>query len=139
MQEFDFSVEYRPGINMAHVDARSHNPVEENCQGHVDIVHVLLVEDDAWLETVQSQDQELKRMIEILRDPKSEKVLEIKNNFTIKNDRLYRIIKKRDDVTLLWVVPKSVRFQIVRMNHDNNGHFGFEKIYDRIKRVYWFN
>lgn len=138
MQEYDFSIEYRPGIKMAHVDALSRNPVDENYQGNVDILDVLLVEDDAWLETVQSADQELLRMIEILQDPKSDEVLEVKNNFTVKNGRLYRVIKKEDDVALLWVVPKSVRWQIVRMNHDNNGHFGFEKTYDRIKRVYWF-
>lgn len=140
MQEYDFSIEYRPGTKMAHVDALSRNPtVSQDRHEEQDVLEVLMVENDAaWLETVQSADPEIQRMVEILKDPESDNVVEIKNNFTVKNGKLYRMLKQDEKVELLWVVPKAVRWQILQMNHDKNGHFGFDKTYDRIKRVYWF-
>lgn len=139
MQEYNFSIEYRPGFRMAHVDALSRNPANNDDREIPDILDVFTIDNDtAWLETVQSADPELQRMMQILQDPESNNVVEIKNNFTIKNGKLYRVDKHNDDVALLWVVPKSVRWQILQMNHDNNGHVGFEKTYDRIKKVYWF-
>jgi hypothetical protein len=139
MQEYNFIIEYRPGSRMMHVDALSRNPVTEENPEMREIVNVFVIKDEAaWLQTVQSVDPEIKRLIDILKDPQSNNIVDIKNNFTIKNGKLYRIIKQNDDIILLWVVPKSVRWQIVRMNHDNNGHVGFEKTYERIKRVYWF-
>ncbi|CAK1597933.1 unnamed protein product [Parnassius mnemosyne] len=138
MQEYDFTIEYRPGNKMAYVDALSRNPIRTDVHNNENRIDVLFVNNDAWLGTVQSSDPELQRIVKILQDPESEHVVEIKNNFTLKNGKLYRIVKKNDTVTLLWVVPKSVRWQILKMNHDNNGHFGFEKTYERIKRIYWF-
>ena len=55
-----------------------------------------------------------------------------------KNGKLYRIINKNGTTNLKWVVPKSVRWQIVKMNHDDAGHFGFDKTYEKICQVYWF-
>lgn len=37
-----------------------------------------------------------------------------------------------------WVVPKKARFQIVRLNHDDVGHFAGEKTLDLISQKYWF-
>lgn len=148
MQEFDFIVEYRSGSKMTHVDALSRNPIDaENPPSRDDDCHVFKivmdvakvdVEDERWLQTVQQADTELQRITNILQDPDSTNIVELKANFTVKNDKLYRIVKKKDSVRLLWVVPKSVRWQIVRSNHDEVGHFGFDKTYDRIRKVYWF-
>lgn len=146
MQEFDFIIEYRKGLKMAHVDALSRNPVNnDNPPSRDDDDHVFRidvtkndVEDDRWLQTVQQADTELQRIVDILKDPESNNVVEVKTNFTIKNDKLYRVVKKDDSVQLLWVVPKSVRWQIVKSNHDDVGHFSFDKTYDRVRKVYWF-
>lgn len=148
MQEFDFTIEYRKGLKMAHVDALSRNPVDNKDPPSRDddsyIFHVNIdvcnidVDDERWLQTVQQADAELQRIVEILKDPASNNIVEVKNNFTIKNGRLYRVVKKESHVHLLWAVPKSVRWQIVKSNHDDVGHFGFDKTYDRVRKVYWF-
>lgn len=139
MQEYDFVIEYRAGIKMSHVDALSRMPVGTEAPLLYDDICVMNVgvETD-WLKTVQQSDVELQRIANILNDPNTKEVVEIQSNFTIKNNILYRIVKKDNEITLLWVVPKSVRWQVVRMNHDDLGHFGFEKTYDRVRRVYWF-
>lgn len=35
-------------------------------------------------------------------------------------------------------MPKGVRWQVLKANHDDIGHFGFDKTYDKIKNTYWF-
>ena len=52
----------------------------------------------------------------------------------IKRGLLYRKTQEGDR----WVVPKGVRWQILKANHDDIGHFGFDKTYDKIKGQYWF-
>lgn len=47
---------------------------------------------------------------------------------------MYKLI----DGKIKWVVPKGVRWQILRMNHDNAGHFGLEKTLNRIQESFWF-
>lgn len=148
MQEYDFTIEYRAGAKMAHVDALSRNPIDSTDPSfRDDDVNIFRIDsenvdsigtDERWLQTIQQADGELRRIVEILKDTESNNVLEIKNNFTYKNDKLYRVVKKDDEVNLLWVVPKSVRWQILKSNHDNVGHFGYDKTYNRIRKVYWF-
>lgn len=148
MQEFDFDIEYRAGVKMAHVDALSRNPIDvPDPPSRDEDVNIFRIEvlgvasistDDNWLQTVQQADSELQRIVNILKDPENDNVVEIKNNFIYKNDKLYRKVKKDDTVQLLWVVPKSVRWQILKSNHDDVGHFGYDKTYERVKKVYWF-
>lgn len=139
MQEYDLTVEHRDGAKMAHVDALSRNPVETPVtHERMDVFEILRVEDDVWLQTVQEQDSELQRIKSILSDPATKGVVEIHKNYAIKNGRLYRIVEKNGEINLKWVVPKSVRWQIVRMNHDDAGHLGFDKTYEKISHVYWF-
>lgn len=133
LQEFDCSIEYRPGDKMAHVDALSRNPVDPAVpESHV--LDVLNIETDNWLSTAQMVDDEIVRIKKILNSPDAEKCLEVCKNFKLKNDRVYRIV----DNGLRWVVPKAIRWQILKRNHDDIGHFGFEKTLSRIKDSYWF-
>ncbi|CAH2005453.1 unnamed protein product [Acanthoscelides obtectus] len=37
-----------------------------------------------------------------------------------------------------WVVPKKCRWQIVKANHDDIGHFAVDKTLEKIKQRYWF-
>lgn len=127
MQEFNFSIEYRPGQLMAHVDALSRNPIQESCK-------VLTVENTDWLTTVQSADSEVQRIVGILKDPEMDNVVDIKTNFKLKNNRLFRITPNGDR----WVVPKGVRWQILKQNHDDIGHFSLDKTLERIQATYWF-
>ena len=69
MQEYDLIVEHRNSERMAHVDALSRNSIsEEKCSEIRDIRDIMLLDENTWLETVQSQDSEVQRTISILKD-----------------------------------------------------------------------
>lgn len=128
MQEYDFNIVYKPGTSMAHVDALSRNPAVVE-----DVLNVRSI-DVSWVSTVQLNDLELQRIVNILSDKDNDNIIEIKNNFVVKRGLLYRKTPDGDR----WVVPKGVRWQILRANHDEVGHFGFEKTFELIKNHYWF-
>lgn len=129
MQEFNFVIEYKPGTSMSHADALSRNPVPGS-----DSVNVLTIVDSNWLVTIQKTDDDIQRTIGILRDPDHDNYVNIKSNFKLKNDKLFRITPDGNR----WVVPKGVRWQILKQNHDDIGHFAFEKTLEKITSNYWF-
>ncbi|XP_045494224.1 uncharacterized protein LOC123693263 [Colias croceus] len=72
LQEYDCTIEYRQGVQMAHVDALSRNPIDENeTSSHIlDVLEVHSTVQD-WLSTVQSADDEILGIKEILKDPQT--------------------------------------------------------------------
>lgn len=135
IQEYDCDIVYRPGQRMAHADALSRNPVsdEEGVVKAIETRDIMIIDND-WLATVQSDDTEIKRIRDILSNSDYDDVVEVRKNFVVKRDRVYR----NTDEGLRWVVPKGCRWQILQKNHDDIGHFGFEKTFERIKQHYWF-
>lgn len=136
LQEYDCTIEYRPGSRMSHVDALSRNPVGDSEIDSPMCLDVLTIEntEEDWIATVQSADDEVKSIKETLSDPGAEQIMDVHKNYKLKNGRVYRIVG--DDIK--WVVPKGVRFQILKMNHDDVGHCGFDKTLQRIRKNYWF-
>ncbi|CAB3241848.1 unnamed protein product [Arctia plantaginis] len=134
LQEFDCAIEYRPGNKMSHVDALSRNPIDsEPNESH--ILDILLVESEQdWVTTIQSTDEDITRIREILSNPNSGNVVDICKNFKLKHGRVYRVVG--DEIK--WVVPKGARWQILKRNHDDVGHYGYEKTLERIRQHYWF-
>jgi hypothetical protein len=130
VQEYTFDVKYRPGARMAHVDALSRYPC-----GIAEINQVDITEGD-WILAAQLQDDQRVRIHDILK-------ANIRNNdtkqyfleFQLKNDKIYR---KLPDGKNLWVVPKTARWQILRLCHDKAGHPGTEYTMHRIQQNYWF-
>lgn len=131
MQEFNFNIEYRPGRSMAHVDALSRNPVVDSSSN---IKNICVIGETSWLVTVQGADDEIQRIIKILDDPQLESVVDVRKNYKFKNGKLYRVTEKGDR----WVVPKGVRWQIVKQNHDDIGHFSVDKTVEKVESMYWF-
>lgn len=132
MQDFNFDIQYRAGSSMAHIDALSRNPIPGSSG---DVITVSAVTETSWLVTVQAADSEVQRIVGILKDANLDDVVDIKNNFRLKGDKLFRITAEGDR----WVVPKGVRWQIVKQNHDDIGHFSVEKTLEKIKSNYWFS
>lgn len=130
IQEFDLEIQYKPGHTMSHVDALSRNPVSSAVIEDT-LPCVLRITQDDWLLTLQLQDHDLQRIRRILEDTDYS---DIKKNYTIKNNRLFR--KLGDE--LKWVVPKSARFQLCKLNHDDIGHFSYDKTYAKISKDFWF-
>lgn len=136
LQEYDCTIEYRSGLRMSHVDALSRNPVDGSESEPSTCFDVLTIEtcEQDWIATVQSADEEVRKIKETLSDPGSEQMMDIYKNYKLKNNRVYRIIG--DEIK--WLVPKGVRWQILKMNHDDVGHCGYDKTLQRIRKNYWF-
>lgn len=134
-QEYNCEIEYRSGSNMAHVDALSRGPVGEPTDMDTEhVLDVLHVDVRDWIATVQADDSEIRRVREILEDDKTKFVADVRNNYQLKGNYVYKIL----DEGLRWVVPRGCRWQVLRMNHDDVGHFGFEKTLNRIRGSFWF-
>lgn len=131
LQEYNFEVCYRPGHKMQHVDCLSRDIGEENYS--VNCVTNLTELD--WVSAVQSQDEEICKIIDILHSKKVAANKLYFDTYTLKGDILYRRMMSDD---AKWVVPKASRWLICRLNHDECGHLGVEKTLERIKRNYWF-
>lgn len=132
--EYDCEIEYRSGERMAHVDALSRSPVaDEHDSCH--LLDILTIGSDDWLTTYQQSDDEIKRITGILSDPQTKDVVEIFKNYKLLNGRVYRVL---DDSSLRWLVPRGARWHLLRANHDDIGHFGYDKTLGRIQANYWF-
>lgn len=130
IQDFSFDIEYRPGTSMNHVDYLSRHPVPDQEL----VSNIINLTESEWIAAVQSQDPDIKNVIEILQSDQNRSNKNYFENYSIKNNILYRKINNSSK----WVVPTSCRWLICRLNHDDAGHFGFEKTLHRIRRNYWF-
>ncbi|XP_073942510.1 cactin, spliceosome C complex subunit [Choristoneura fumiferana] len=132
LQEFDFDIQYKPGHTMCHVDALSRNP--QPCGSDVSqdpIPTVLRITQEDWLLSLQLEDSEIQRIRKILEN---KEYSDIKDNYVTKGNKLFRKVGNE----LKWVVPKTARFQLCRLNHDDIGHFSIDKTLEKIKQDFWF-
>lgn len=121
LEEFQYSIEHRPGTAMCHVDALSRNPVNVLCiQGLQDSLI-------ARIQKAQEGDAELKKIIETTREGKDEKFKLIASGI------LYRQEEGRDQL----VVPKSMQHEVIRQAHER-GHFGWRKTEYLLQQEFWF-
>lgn len=131
LQEFNFSIEYRPGHNMQHVDALSRNPVQPASDR--DELELLQITTNDWLHTVQMTDPHLKQIRAIL-NTSTDDIKDITENYLVRDDKLYRRVGQK----LKWVVPRGARWRICQLSHDEAGHFSVEKTLEKISSDYWF-
>ena len=47
-------------------------------------------------------------------------------------------VHRKLDILYRWVVPRAICWQIVKLCHDDLGHFGIEKTLAKIQENYWF-
>lgn len=137
ISEYTFDIEYRPGVQMAHVDALSRNTkLSEAVDDNNLMVNVynIEIEKENWLLTLQLADPDIARIHKILKPEGDPECKDIKKNYVIKNETVYRKVDDR----ICIVVPRSARWQICRANHDEIGHLGFIKTLEKIKQQYWF-
>lgn len=132
MQEYDFVIQYRSGTTMSHVDALSRNPQPCGADEMPDVMpSILRITQEDWLLSQQLADSETQRIIKVLDNIEYS---DIQQNYMLKDNKLFR--KVGDEFK--WVVPKSARFQLCKLNHDEIGHFGIEKTLSKIKKDFWF-
>lgn len=106
IEEFNYSIEHRPGSSMRHVDALSRYPVSVNfIQERSDGLITQIQE-------AQKKDPELLRIMEEIQNNG-------KDDFTSRRGVLY----KYDKGNTLLVIPKSMEHEILQQAH-GKGHFG---------------
>jgi hypothetical protein len=145
--EYDYTVEYRKGDRMAHVDSLSRGPVEqaEDAEDFIfdrrcSVLMIRTLTGD-HMAMVQWADERLRTIIDLLRQPKVElnKIeRESVKNYELINNKLYVSEKVNGDIAKLYVVPNSMRKSVVVHNHDLVGHGSVDRTVGRIKRQCWF-
>jgi len=120
LEEFNYSIEHRPGKAIRHVDALSRNPP---C--------VMIIREDnesliTRLSKAQRSDENLKSIYEMIKH-------NIDSNFLLQNNILY----KKDNDDLLLVVPKAMQREIIKQIHDQ-GHFATRKVEQLLRKEFWF-
>lgn len=92
---------------MTHVDALSRNPVayhESNANEEGRIFDVLQVNAKDWIATIQSADDEVKQIKEILEHKEIECETNIRKNYKLKEGNVYKLT----DDGPRWIVPRGV-------------------------------
>ncbi|CAK1579718.1 unnamed protein product [Parnassius mnemosyne] len=137
VQEFSFSIEYRPGKQLAHADALSRNALSSEKANEFyssnSFTNVLQIGEVHWLQSVQMSDPRLCHIKAVL-DAKSQEAKDIQNNYVLKDGKIYRRVEGQ----LRWAVPRDARWKICQQCHDEAGHFSCEKTLEKVKRDYWF-
>lgn len=116
LEEYDYTIEHRPGTRLKHADALSRQPATN--------VNVL-TNTAACLGKAQDEDLKLKLLKKVLESEPFE-------DYILEN----RILWKVKDGAKLMVVPKRMQNEIIRKNHEK-GHFGIKKTEEMIKREYY--
>lgn len=119
-QNFDYSVEHRPGTKMQHVDSLSRCTDNE-----VLVIDNITFEDNLII--CQSRDPQLIKI-------RSE--LETNNSDSYKMEN--GVIYKKKGESLLFYVPEAMENHILYKYHNEMGHMGINKVIDLIGKTYWF-
>lgn len=143
IQEFTFTIEYRPGTAMRHVDSLSRNAIEKFTDSNIETIadqevvniRTVGIDLDDWITVVQTQDENCRQILEELtHKSNTPRGKEIRRDYLQKRGRIYR----RTEHGLKWVVPRSVRVQVLRMYHDDAGHPGVAKTLELLRQRFWF-
>lgn len=94
---------------------------------------VVGVPEEDWLLAAQQHDN-YKTLSTFWRQEIFSQLKKIFNNYSLKSGKVFKITH----YWLRWVATKFVRFQIMRMTHDDVGQFGFEKTCELSFSHYWF-
>lgn len=135
LQEFDFSVKYRPGLRMGHVDALSRAPIastEEVFDEQLDVYVVFSLEERVRM--CQTSDTELLDIRKKLEAELASGGAAVNGNYEIEEGLLYRLFNGK----LLFVMPKAMRKSLTVSAHDLSGHPAVDKTMANIRQDFWF-
>ena len=93
------------------------------------IVKNLMIKTSDWIHAVQLQDNDLEMLRRQILNGDS------LPHYVIEEDKLCKVIDGKPKIC----IPRDVRWRIVKMFHDDNGHPGWQRTLDAIRATYWFN
>lgn len=131
LQDFSFQIVHRPGSQMQHVDALSRNFETQNFSR---TEQIMVITENDYFREAQSLDSNITDIKEILLSGDNDNNRAIFNDYDLRGNKVFR----RTSFGNKLLVPKMCRWQVVKANHDDIGHFAFDKTIERIKRTFWF-
>ncbi|UYV80704.1 hypothetical protein LAZ67_19001449, partial [Cordylochernes scorpioides] len=119
LEEYDYTIEHRPGSGMKHVDALSRNPVSMMIQTDT---HTLVEK----IRNAQGRDPLIKALLVIVKEK------QVYDGYFEENNLLWKEVE--GDRTL--VIPKGMEIEIIKLAHEE-GHFGVQKNFEMLKKEYY--
>lgn len=127
LQDYDFSIEYRPGHKMAHVDFLSRNPLDDESQLKVYALKTINVNRVNTTQTLQEFQKNDAFCQEVLSNPDCEPGFRVINNL---------IVTSNDPPKCF--VPVAARLLTMRLYHDESSHIGWDKCIQKMKEdLFW--
>jgi reverse transcriptase-like protein/integrase-like protein/aspartyl protease len=123
MQDFNFTIVYRKGSSLPHVDFLSRNPV----------VVRRIVNTNHWLLIEQRGDAEIRNLINDSKEGKLDTT-----RYVIRNGILHYVITTPEGKVPKPFVPRQSRLGLLRIFHDEQCHIGTDKTIDSIQKHFWF-
>ncbi|XP_076627732.1 uncharacterized protein LOC143344962 [Colletes latitarsis] len=120
LEEFQYTIEHRPGNSMRHVDALSRNPVS-TC---------LAIESEDRITARIRRSQECDSDLQKIIDSVSKRGVD---GYALKRGLLLREVNEDWRI----VIPKGMQTQVARKAH-KHGHFSTTKTEALLQRDYWF-
>lgn len=125
MQDYDFTLEYRKGVLMSHVDYLSRNPINA-----INVIE----RPQNWAQVAQAGDEESLTLLEKLNNGELDS-----SRYVKRNDLLYyKYERQGEDTRYLCYVPKAFRLSLLRVFHDEHEHLGVDKTIELILCHFWF-
>lgn len=123
LQDYDFSIVYRPGNKMAHVDYLSRNPIDNETILKVCALKTLNVNKMSDKNTLREFQMNDNFCSEILNDSNSTVI----NNIVVTKTKPPKCF-----------VPIAARLLTMRLYHDESSHIGWNKCISKIREdLYW--
>lgn len=143
LQDFDFVIEHRAGVQMAYVDYLSRNPPKPVLESvSVNQISEIPNDDDqdsyslmpsGWLFIQQSTDSETLELKEKLANNEIDK-----NQFCVIGSTLCHLSEINSEKVTQYFVPKNARYSLLKEYHDGQAHIGLEKTLLSISSHFWF-
>lgn len=128
LQDYDFSIEYRPGTKMAHVDYLSRNPVDNDESAlKVCVLKTINIKKISSVQTLREFQNNDLFCREIFQNPKCE------SNYTIINN----VVVTQTNPPKCYV-PVAARLLVMRLFHDESSHLGWDKCIAKMREdLFW--
>ena len=138
LQQFDFTVEYKPGKDHRNADALSRRRSESDDQVNAVDQEPKPSLSDIW--SAQLQDSELKPLIQALKDssPQPRTRPGLRKCFIDDGVLCRKFHQVGGLVHTQTVVPSALQEAVLTQLHNSGGHFGIWKTMEKVKeRFYW--
>lgn len=127
LQDYDFTIEYRPGTKMAHVDYLSRNPVDDECVLKICALKTLNINKITNASTLREFQNNDTFCREIFENPNRDPDFAVIDNIVVTKTKPPKCF-----------VPVAARLLTMRLYHDESSHIGWDKCSRKMREdLFW--